>query len=405
MNVRVKYSWTWRWDVARLGLVASLLVGCATGSTTAGSALVHANLPYAVTYDDERAKSVMGEDWTLETYRVASKSADGASELERKDGYTTDYDFDFDDDDKGDSTETLPYPDLLFVNKKTDARLEVTTVLLDKRLAKKKLKVLLGNIVESSSGTRSLFVAAGKSAAVGVEKRFAMRIVDTSEATLGSQKGLVATLESSDLDQVELDSKAVASRSRLFLVHAPFDYLVSEGVNLLTSDATKEAKPKVHRYRVLLVVEYRNTPEDFEASYPDFLRLLGKIHLLTDDMMIELLAEPLSKCRMSKTAKLKLDVSATGKVSISERSGFEEYCVGFVESYRFAGTGEARQIEHAYDFDKPLKPAWLTVNGYVEQRAAAEPTPIPAAPADPSATPPTSEPPSEAPPAATAPQG
>ena len=45
------------------------LAGCAPGSTAAGSALVHSKFPYAVTYDDERTKSILGPEWTLENYR------------------------------------------------------------------------------------------------------------------------------------------------------------------------------------------------------------------------------------------------------------------------------------------------------------------------------------------------
>jgi hypothetical protein len=394
MDASVKYWWSRQWGLVFTAMCGLFMAGCATGSTTAGSALVHSHFPYAVAYDDDRAKSVMGDDWTLETYRVASQSSDGAV-LERKEGYTTTYDFDFDDDDKGDRKEELPYPDLRFLNKKTDARLEVTTVLLDKRLAKKKLKILLGNIVESSTGSRSLFVAAGERAAAGVgadgkklvagvEKRYATRVVDQAEATLGNEKGLVATLESTDLDQAAVDAKAVVARSRMFLVHAPFEYLVDKNSGGLTSEPV--AKAEIHRYRVLIVVEYRNTPEDYEAGYPDFLRLMGKIHLLTDDMLLELLAEPLSKCSISanKKALLKLSISETGKVSIDERSGFQDMCVGFVESYRFIGTGEARKLEREYDFNKPLKPSWLNHSAYVEQRAPTDAGSMaaPAAPAE-----------------------
>jgi hypothetical protein len=49
--------------------LGTLLVGCAQGSTTAGSALIHPAFPYAITYDDEEKKSVLGDDWKLENYR------------------------------------------------------------------------------------------------------------------------------------------------------------------------------------------------------------------------------------------------------------------------------------------------------------------------------------------------
>jgi hypothetical protein len=68
------------WRLVGLG---TLLVGCAQGSTTAGSALIHPAFPYAVTYDDEEKKSVLGDDWKLENYRRREQSSD----IERKDGY------------------------------------------------------------------------------------------------------------------------------------------------------------------------------------------------------------------------------------------------------------------------------------------------------------------------------
>ena len=55
-----------------------------------------------------------------------------------------------------DKKQELPYPDLVFVHTKTKARLEVASVLLDKRLADKELRVVLNDVVESASGTHSL---------------------------------------------------------------------------------------------------------------------------------------------------------------------------------------------------------------------------------------------------------
>jgi hypothetical protein len=64
-------------------------------------------------------------------------------------------------------------------------------------------------------------------------------------------------------------------------MHAPFDYYAGE-------DPGDGGKPtKFHRYRVLLLVEYTNTPEDFEVQYPEFVRLLNKMHMLTDAMLLK----------------------------------------------------------------------------------------------------------------------
>jgi hypothetical protein len=349
-----------RW--ALVVLLGGLSVGCFGGqNVTTGSALVHQQFPYAVTYDDEQEKSVLGDDWALENYRKIT-APDKKVSLERKTGYETTYEFDFDDDDKQDAEATLPNPDLVLVSKKTNARIELRTLLLDKRLANKELRVLLTNIVESGTGTRALFVGFGK-ATLGAEKRFASRLLDSSPATLDGNPGLVATVEHANLDQLELNPDARWRRSRLFLVHAPFDYFASETLY------QEKFTSKYHKYRVLLLVEYSNMPEDFEAQYPEFLRLLNKIHLLKDDELLSYLAEPLSKCSKGTTNVLKLTISKDGQASIDKSEGLEIPCASpIVSAYRFAATGASRTIDHKYDFSKGLEPAWLTENGYAEER-------------------------------------
>jgi hypothetical protein len=348
-------------------LLGGLSVGCLGGqNVTAGSALVHQQFPYAVTYDDEQGKSVLGDDWALENYRKVT-APDKEVSLERKTGYETTYEFDFDDDDKQDAEATLPNPDLVLVSKKTNARIELRTLLLDTRLANKELRVLLTNIVESGTGTRALFVGFGK-ATLGAEKRFASRLLESSPATLDGNAGLVATVEHANLDQLELNPNARWRRSRLFLVHAPFDYFAAETLY------QEKFERKYHKYRVLLLVEYSNMPEDFEAQYPEFLRLLNKIHLLKDDELLSYLAQPLSECSKGTTNALKLTISKDGQASIDKAEGLDMMCSSpIVSAYRFAATGESRTIDHKYDFSKDLKPAWLTENGYAEERSTPEP--------------------------------
>jgi hypothetical protein len=352
------------WRLVGLG---ALLVGCAQGSTTAGSALIHPAFPYAVTYDDEEKKSVLGDDWKLENYRRREQSTD----IERKDGYELKYSFDFNDDDKSDEEQDLPFPDLVFVNKKTNARLDVSTLLLDERLASKELRLLLNDVVDSRNGTRSLLVGFGR-VALGVEKRFASRLLDSSEATLGDQKGLVATIERADIDQLQLDPKARWQRSRLFMMHAPFDYYAAE---LALTSGAGEPGPvrKYHKYRVLLLVEYTNAPEDFEAQYPEFLRLLNKTHMMSDAMLMAYLAQPLSRCPAREAkATLQVAVSATGEGMLNQAIGVDALCAGDVISiYPFIGTGVDRVLSQEYDFSKPLKPDWLNAPVYREQRVAA----------------------------------
>jgi len=371
-------------------------LGCyPTVSTAGGSALVHTHFPYAVTYQDENTKSVLGEDWLLENYRIGHEqndgsltsangssalmnsslasadgspaARDGSLTLLRKEGYTFKYEFDFDDDDKTDATEQLPAPDLLLLHRKTNARLVVSTVLLDKRYADKELRVLLNNIVDNDSGTQSLFVGFGR-VGLGVQKRYASKLIDSSEATLGGTKGLVATIERADVDQLQLNANARWRRARVFMMHLPFDYYVQgvpNGTLALAAD---------HKYGVLLLVEYTNTPEDFEAQYPDFLRLMNATHVLTDDMLLEYVGKPLAKCGNNPgRTTLSVWISALGAPSVQDAGELDSICAsGVISSYRFAG-GEKRKVEHRYDFSKSLRPAWLDAGGYQEQRVKEAP--------------------------------
>lgn len=416
-------------------------MGCyPTVSTAGGSALVHSHFPYAVTYQDESTKVVLGKDWLLENYRVyyeevggsptspgSSPASPGGSPeseqgspastrrsltLVRKDGYSFKYGFDFDDDDKSDATEELPYPDLVLLHRKTNARIEVSTVLLDKRLADKELRVLLTDIVDSASGTKSLFVGFGR-VAQGVHKRYASKLLDSSEASLGGEKGIVATIEQADVDQLQLNSKARWRRSRLFMMHMPFDYHVSGGLGALGTPPETGAGsgPGPYKYRVLLMVEYSNTPEDFEAQYPDFLRLMNATHVLTDDMLLAYLGEPLAKCgNKPASSTLSVSISSVGVAEVSGAEDGDSFCVNaLLGSYRFAATGEKRKAEHRFDFQKSLRPAWLDVGGYQEQRVAEAPPAEPAKAAAagdtsaPAATAPATAAASAAPPGTTAP--
>lgn len=364
----------------RLCWVVALLAGCTQGSTTAGSALIHPKFPYAVTYDDAEKKSVLGSEWKLENYRHREHSTD----IERKEGYELNYSFDFNDDDKGDAEQDLPFPDLVFLNKKTNARLDVSTLLLDERLASKELRLLLNDVVDSRNGTRSLLVGFGR-AVLGVEKRFASRLLDTSDATLGDQKGVVATIERADIDQLQLDPKARWQRSRLFMMHAPFDYYAAKPRRSSSGEEVGMVD-KYYKYRVLLLVEYTNTPEDFEAQYPEFLRLLNKVHMMTDAMLMAYLGEQLSSCPAREAkATLQVSVSGAGDGMLKDVAGVDRLCAAdAVRPYPFIGTGVDRELSAQYDFSKPLKPDWLNAPVYSEQRAAATtsseaPTPTPAA--------------------------
>ena len=399
----MKYLW--------LALVAWLAVGCMPASSTAsGPAFVHPNFPYAVTYDDDENKSVMGEEWRLETYRRKDKAtASSPTELERKADFEAAYEFDFNDDDKTDAKAKLPIPDLLFVNKRTSARLELVTILLDNHTAAKELRVLLNDIVDSGSGTRSLFVGFGRTAA-GIEKRYASRLLDSQEAFLGGQKGLVATIEQVDLDKREIDPKTRGRKSRLFLLRAPFAYYATETSVVSTpgspssssatsstssgaSGSTASLKSDYHRYSVLMLVEYSNSPDDYEAQYPEFLRLLNKIHPLSDERLLGYLALQASRCASAgtKSSELSIEVSPVGASSARASAGFDVMCLSdAISNYKFAATGETRVVSGSFDFSKPIPaPEWFTHGEYNEElpAPASEAPPAPPASDAPAAAP------------------
>jgi len=425
MKVALLFVWTW------------LLVGCLPSSTATmnGPALVHPKFPYAVTFDDEKKKSLMGEDWKLETHRrvtaarsnaMGSASEPGSSspdpgpgrtdsitKLERKTGYEFSYELDFDDDDKTDANVKLPGPDLLLLNKRTSARLEVATVLLDERLAQKELRVLLNEIVESGNGTHSIFTGVKKGTAA-VHKHYAARLVESAEASLGGQSGLVATIEQANLDELELNPNALWRRSRLFLVHAPFDYYVEATPDraapsgmatggLSQAEVAKLRSDEYRKYGVLLMVEYSNEPDDFEPQYPEFLRLLGKLHPMNDERLMNYLQASLQDCRSDSatTASLRLRISPVGRASIERPEGLDTECAAEVASrFPFAATGEVRVITGKFDFKQPAELGWLTASEYIERPRRAAP---PAEPAEPTPAQPPSESVAPSAPPATAP--
>jgi hypothetical protein len=359
-----------------LVLCAWLAVGCTPASTANGPALVHPIFPYAVSYGDEAEKSVMGDQWRLATYRYKDKASPGDStEIERKRGFEAAYELDFNGDDKADTRIILPIPDLLFVNTRSDAKLEVVTLLLDAASADKDLRALVSDVVEGGSGMRSLFVGFGR-ARGDVEKRYASKLLDVQEASLGKQKGVVATLEQVDLDDAQADPKAPGRRSRLFLIRAPFSYYVSESAGAAsTTGASSSAK--LRDYPVLLMVEYSNASDDYERQYPEFLRLLGKLHLLSEERLLAYLAGRVAHCNQThaKDAELSLDVSPLGDASPHTTLGWDGVCLSnAVANYHFIASGEARVVRGKFDFSQPIpKPAWLGQSEYQEQRAPAAP--------------------------------
>lgn len=372
-----------------VALFAWLLVGCTPAGATmnaAGPALVHPNFPYAVAYDDQRAKSLMGPDWDLETQRKVT------------------YELDFDNDGGVDVKAELPLPDLLLHSRNTSARLEVTTLLLDPRLAEKELRALLEQVIENGGGTRSLRLGFEQAAA---DKRNTTRLLDSEEATLQDRKGLVATLERAAPEQRQAGQR----RSRLFLLRAPFDYYA---LRMLPpppgSDPTNPAsqpRKNYRAYKVLLMVAYSNSVEDFEAQYPEFLRLLGKLHLMNDNQFASYLGSQIARCSSEHSSSSSVDfaISALGEVSIDKSKGFDSTCLSSaVNGYTFAATGEDRKLSANFDLSKAVPvPEWLTKSAYVEQRPVAPVAPVAPAPAAPTvpATPPIDAPPATTPPDAT----
>lgn len=337
-----------------------LITGCTGTSNFSGPAYAHEVHPYVVTYDDQTARSLLGPEWILDNYqRVPPAYEGGEAELKRKDTseYTADYAFDLDDDGTYEDKEELPRFDLLFKHRKTNAEIWLSTVPLSREYSDKELRLLVDNYVDAMSGSGAVVFKLGEGA--GVEaKHYSARLLEQSEAKLSGFDALAATIEIANVDQLKLSPDARKEKVRVVLSR-PNLWLVRE----------RMPKPSV-RYRVLMVVGYSNSPQDFEAQYPEFERFVGKIHVLSDEQALDLVGLTLQECKSgAASSTVVVKVYKNGDASLKKSANLDEFCANGVVGGRHFQRGSERELERTYDWSKAaLPPSWLHESSYSESR-------------------------------------
>jgi hypothetical protein len=269
------------------------------------------------------------------------------------------YSFDLDDDGKYEDKEKLPAYDLLFKNRKTNAQIWVSTIPLSRETAEKELRVLLDNYIDAMSGSGAVVSNLGKGLNVN-EKRFSARLIDKTPVKLSGKDALAATIEVANIDQLKLSPDARREKARIVLVRPDF--------RVLRERSMQDPVP----FRVLMIVGYSNGPEDFDAQYAEFKRFLGKIHLMTDEQVLEIMQSDLQQCVHDQKAPstLQLLVRKNGSVKIEEVSNLIHQCtMEVLATVNFPNPGEEHSVKHAYDWSKPAKLKWLSQQGYEEPEA------------------------------------
>jgi hypothetical protein len=134
-------------------------------------------------------------------------------------------------------------------------------------------------------------------------------------------------------------------------------------------------------FRVLMVVGYSNGPEDFDAQYSEFKRFLGKIHLLTDEQVMDLVAPDLEACagnpHQSSTLEMLVRTSGSLKIKKQETSNLDQMCASEAFSaVHFPLHDEERTVKRTYDWSKPKKLTWLSDSTYEEPEVADAPSEV-----------------------------
>lgn len=351
-------------------LGALLSASCAKPAAFRGPAFGNENHAYAVTYDDAYNQMILGPDWILDNYqRTPARKKGDPDTFTRKVGneYTSVAKFDLDDDGTYEDTVKLPSYDFLFKNRKTNAQIWVSTIPLSRDLGDKELRVLLSNYVDLASGAGAVVVNFGLGGmTVSGGKRFSARLLEKAEAQLMGQAALAGTIETADIDQLKLSPDARWEKTRVVLVKPEFRFGRGDA-----------------RFRVLMIAGYSNNPEDFDKQYPEFKRLLSKVHLLTDAQVLALLTQGMQSCArtVKKLSTLVVVVDSVGKAKATSVVNLATTCATkLLQRQGFPATGVARSFSYTYDWSKPLSFAWLSQGAYSEVEP--EPVVAPVAPVE-----------------------
>jgi hypothetical protein len=200
--------------------------------------------------------------WYVENYQVDSSG----EFVRRKVGPAYQHTFyvDADGDGQLETKVTLPRYDVSFRNRKNDGHIWVSTLPMSAEYAETELRVLALNYVDAVSGAGQLVIDLGDARAVARERRFATRVLEAAPGALDGTAAYDVTFEIANVDQLQLSPDSRWERARIIFVRPHFKLRHGDG-----------------RFPALIMIGYRNRPEDFDGGTPAFLDVLGRLQLLS----------------------------------------------------------------------------------------------------------------------------
>lgn len=144
-----------------------------------------------------------------------------------------------------------------------NGELWIQIVELDEEYLEMSPGVLARNIVENLAGGRWWVRLDGRRVR-GRHVRWASTLVEETTAVIQGQPAHVVLVDVANVDQLQMDPNARFARAALAVIRG--------GVYRIERRGNVQRK-----WPMLMIVGYANAPEEFEASYDDFARLLDHL--------------------------------------------------------------------------------------------------------------------------------
>lgn len=231
--------------------------------------LVHASYPYRILYADSTNHTFISNAWTVESHRV---TPDGrASEHLRAGKYVHVRRLDLDDDGDRDRVRHVYTYDLRLRHRTTNGMIWVRTFPISPALQSRDLRVLAQNYASSVAGGKGYMVASVAPEQIDIrERRFATKILDEMPMRFQGREAYGFILDVADVDQLRLSERSRFGRAAIVLVRTNFGW-------------TQQSALGERKWPVLMVVGYRNGPDDFVEGLDDFERFLASFRFATND--------------------------------------------------------------------------------------------------------------------------
>jgi len=293
-------------QVPFLALLLAMSSGCGGASKSFQvDGYHHEQYPLRLASQTPGANALLGDQWQIDNYQRDKKG----KLVDRKigDKYVGSLSFDLNDDGVADQTVKYPRYEILLTNRHNDGEIWLSTVPLSGKNSEKNLQVLLERYVEGISGTGSVVVISmpEEQKAAVADKHYATRVTELRKVQLDGVEGLAATVEVANVDQLQLSPNSRWLRAKLVFVRPGFQYAMGT-----SSDGSA-----THAWPVLLVAGYSNGTADFDASLPDFERLLSEIDFQSDDEVVGQSSNAILDCAGGESVDVEFRVNGDGAVS------------------------------------------------------------------------------------------